>query len=75
MPKKNYRIVEIDDPEIIDAYNSRCVMNSSRCVFSQTDDFSIIEKMKTKRSDVLRLPKSTLTWGGKTFIPRKSKNK
>ena len=75
MMSKNYRIVEIDDLDMIDDYNSRCVMNGSRCVFSQTDDFSIIKKMKAKRPDVLRLPKSTLTWGGKTYIPRKSKNK
>ena len=75
MMSKNYRIVEIDDLDMIDDYNSRCVMNGSRCVFSQTDDFSIIKKMKAKRTDVLQLPKSTLTWGGKTYIPRKSKNK
>ena len=71
MMSKNYRIVEIDDLDMIDDYNSRSVMNSSRCVFSQTDDFSIIEKMKAKRPDVLQLPKSTLTWGGKTYTPRK----
>lgn len=73
MMSKNYRIVEIDDLGMIDDYNSRCVMNSSRCVFSQTGDFSIIEKMKTKRPDVLQLPKSTLTWGGKTYIPNKKR--
>jgi len=75
MMSKNYRIVEIDEPEIIDDYNSRCIMNSSRCVFSQTGDFSIIEKMKAIRPNVLQLPKSTLTWGGMTYIPRKAKNK
>ena len=75
MLTKSYHIVEIDEPEIIDDYNSRCVMNSSRCVFSQTDDYSIIEKMKAKRPDVLQLPKSTLTWGGKTYTPHSKKSK
>ena len=75
MLTKSYHIVEIDEPEIIDDYNSRCVMNSSRCVFSQTDDYSIIEKMKAKRRDVLQLPKSTLTWGGKTYTPHSKKSK
>lgn len=68
---KNYRIIEIDNHEIIDDYNSRCVMNSSRCVFSQTDDFSIIDKMKAKRPDVLKLPKTVLTWGGKKYTTKK----
>ena len=64
---KNYRIIEIDERDIIDDYNSRCVMNSSRCVFSQTDDFSVVQKMKEKKPDVLQLPKTVLTWGGKTY--------
>ena len=64
---KNYRIIEIDERDIIDDYNSRCVMNSSRCVFSQTDDFSVVKKMKEKKPDVLQLPKTVLTWGGKTY--------
>ena len=75
MMSKNYRIVEIDDLDMIDDYNSRSVMNSSRCVFSQTGDFSIIEKMKAKRPDVLQLPKSMLSWGGKTYIPRNQNKK
>lgn len=75
MLPKNYRIVEIDESDIIDDYNSRCVMNSSRCVFSQTADFSIIEKMKVKRPEVLQLPKTTLTWGGKTYIPHSKESK
>lgn len=66
---KNYRIIEIEELDIIEDYNSRCIMNSSRCVFSQTGDFSIIDKMKAKRPDVLQLPKTTLTWGGKTYTP------
>lgn len=68
---KNRHIIEIDDIDIVNDYNSRCVMNSSRCVFSKTGDFSIIDKMKEKEPDVLQLPKSTLTWGGKTYVPSK----
>ena len=69
---KNRHIIEIDEIDIVNDYNSRCVMNSSRCVFSKTDDFSIIDKMKEKRPDVLQLPKSTLTWEGKTYVPSKN---
>lgn len=69
---KNRHIIEIDEIDIVNDYNSRCVMNSSRCVFSKTDDFSIIDKMKEKQPDVLQLPKSTLTWEGKTYVPSKN---
>lgn len=70
LKSKNYHIVEIEELDIIEDYNSRCVMNSNRCIFSQTNDFSIIEKMKVKRPDVLQLPKSKLTWGDNTYIPQ-----
>lgn len=66
---KNYRIIEVDEQDIIAYYNSQCVINSSRCVFSQTYDFSIIEEMKAKRPDVLQLPKTVLKWGDKTYTP------
>lgn len=66
---KNYRIIEVDELDIIAYYNSQCVINSSRCVFSQTNDFSIIEEMKAKRPDVLKLSKTILTWGDKTYTP------
>ncbi len=66
---KNHHIIEIDEPEIVEDYNSRCVMNSSRCIFSQTNDFSIIERMKNINPNILHLPKSILTWGGKTYTP------
>lgn len=45
-------------------------MNSSRCVFSQTGDFSIIDKMKAKRPDALQLPKTMLTWDGNTLYTK-----
>ena len=71
LASKNYHIIEIEELDIIEDYNSRCVMNSNRCVFSQTSDFSIIDKMKAKKPDVLQLPKTSLTWGDNTYTPKK----
>ena len=64
---QNYRIVEVDKIDMVEYYNSYCVMNSSRCVYSINDDFSIVDKLKAKKADILQSSKSELLWNGKTY--------
>lgn len=64
---QNYRIVEIDNDDMIEYYNSYCFMNSSRSVYSQDGDFSIVKKMQSSQSDLFQSSKMTLLWNGKTY--------
>lgn len=65
--KLDRHCVDIQSVDTIDYYNSICVSQSERCVFSQTDDFSLIDRMLMINKDALRKPHMTLTWGGKTY--------
>lgn len=65
--KYDRHCVDIQNVDTIDHYNSICVSQSERCVFSQTDDFSLIDKMLIINKDALKKPYMTLTWGGKTY--------
>ena len=65
--KYDRRCIDIQNVDTIEYYNSICVSQSERCVFSQTDDFSLIDRMLTVNKDALKKPYMTLTWGGKTY--------
>lgn len=64
------RSVYIDNPEDVAMYNEQIVHNSTRCVFSNDGNFSIIQLMLEKNKDVFNFPSTVLHWGGKTYIPR-----
>lgn len=61
------RIVEVDKINVVEYYNSYCVMNSSRCVYSIDNDFSMVDKLKAKNVDIIKIPKSELLWNGKIY--------
>lgn len=68
---RDRRIIELRDIEVVKAYNSRCVLNSDTCIFSNTDDFSIIDGMLSKDPKVLDTPHTVLHWGGHTYTPQR----
>lgn len=65
------RIIELTSIDSVNDYNSRCVIHSDACIFSKTDDFSIIEEMLAQNPDILDMPHTVLRWGGKTYSPRR----
>ena len=65
--KYDRHCIDIRSRETIDYYNSICASQSERCVFSLTDDFSLIDRMLMINKDALKKPYMTLTWGGKTY--------
>ena len=64
---QNRRIVEVDKIDMVEYYNSHCVMNSSRCVYSINDDFSVVDKLKAKNANISQSSKSELLWNGKVY--------
>lgn len=67
------RIVSSDSIDEIRYYNSKCIINSDRCVFSSCEDFSIVDEMLKKNPKILHQPRSMMQWGGKTYIPQRNK--
>lgn len=65
--KYDRHCVDIHNKEVIEYYNSICVLQSERCVFSQIDDFSLIDRMLMVNKDALKKPPVTLYWGGKVY--------
>lgn len=65
------RIVEMDDIDSVKDYNSRILIHSDACIFSQTNDFSLVEEVLKKNPDILDRPHIVLHWGGKTYVPRR----
>lgn len=63
------KIIETNNTEYVDFLNRRTVFNSDRFVYSQTDDFSIIDELLKVHPDALDQPKSVMNWGGKTYKP------
>ena len=61
----------IEDPDIIDHYNSLCIQQSERCVFSVNDDFSLINRMLKDSPNAINKPYISATWNGKTYLAEK----
>lgn len=61
----------IEDPDIIDHYNSLCIQQSERCVFSVNDDFSLIHRMLKDSPNAINKPYISATWNGKTYLAEK----
>ena len=65
--------VKINDLNIINGYNARCVVDSTRNIFSVNDNFSVIDAMLKEDADILSFPRTSTVWGGKTFYPSTKK--
>ena len=70
--KHDRRVIELDNPEVVKYYNSRCVLYSDNCIFSTVNDFSVIDEILTKNPDVLNQPHTVMSWGGNTYTPRRN---
>lgn len=68
--QREMRYIEIDDQEIIDAYNSFVCKFAERSIFSTDGDFSLIERMKKEDPSFIQIPKTTLKWGNSTIKSR-----
>lgn len=66
------RVVELYDGRIVDFMNERCVVHTDGCIYSITNDFSVIDEMLKKDPRVLDQHHVTLQWGGKTYTPRRN---
>lgn len=67
---KERTIEEIDMQEIITYYNSLQLYESERYVFSNTNDFSLAQKLLQKNSQAFDFPRVEMNFGGKTYISR-----
>lgn len=65
----NGRYVSLDDIADIEHYNRLCTYNSSRCVFSSSSNFSIIENILLKNPNIFEIPKVSISFGGKEYFP------
>ena len=61
------RYVSIDEVDWVHEYNRRSVYNCNRCVFSKDGDWSVVEKISKENPQVLDIPKTRLSWGGRIF--------
>ena len=61
------RYVSIDEVDWVQEYNRRSVYNFNRCVFSKDGDWSVVEKISKENPQVLDIPKTRLSWGGRIF--------
>lgn len=60
----------IRDVRDIDSYNTLTVLNSPRCVFSTSGDFSVIDKILELEPNIFDKPTMSLSWNGKVFHPK-----
>lgn len=67
------RILGTDNIDEIRYYNSKCIINSERCVFSSCEDFSIVDEMIKKNPKILHQPRSMMQLGEKTYVPQRNK--
>lgn len=66
------RSVFIDNLDDVAMYNEQIVHNSTRCIFSNDGNFSIIKLMLERNEDVFNMPSTVLHWGGKTYTPKRN---
>ena len=58
-----------DEVQMVEHYNWYCVHNSNRCIYSQSDNFAVVDRILEDNPNAFEIPKTQLSWGGKTFIP------
>ncbi|MBE6992002.1 MAG: DUF4238 domain-containing protein [Ruminococcaceae bacterium] len=54
--KYDRRIIELEDIDDITDYNSRCIIHSERCVFSNNGNFTLVQDLLKKDPQILDLP-------------------
>lgn len=69
--KHERRIIEIKNIEIVRYYNSHALLHCDERIFSNTDDFEIAEEMIKNKPSIFEQPRTTMSWGGKTYYPDK----
>ncbi len=63
------RYVSITDKMDIKRYNRLCAYNSGQYVFSKEPGFVEIRKMIEDNPEIFSVPKTILSYGGKTYVP------
>ena len=58
-----------DEQDIINRMNIRTIINAERFIFSNTNDFTIVEDLLKKDPTIFSQPKTVVHWGGKTYTP------
>lgn len=61
-----------DEQDIINRMNIRTIINAERFVFSNTNDFRIIEDLLKKDPTIFSQPKTVVHWGGKAYTPNQT---
>jgi len=70
--KYDRRIIESDRINVIREYNAKIIVNSQRCTFSPSNDFSpIVDTMLKNNPEILDIPHTITSFGGKNYYPRK----
>ena len=69
--KYDRHVVEIFDTAVVEKYNSKCTINALRCVISNNNDFSTIDRIIAKSPGILQKPKTLMIWGDKEYVPVK----
>ena len=54
---------------MVEHYNWYCAHNSNRCIYSQNDNFTVVNRILEEKPNAFEIPKTQLSWGGKTFTP------
>ncbi len=65
------RYMLINDSEDVVFYNQLCAAYSSRCVFSQDGNFSVIDNILKNNPRAFENNSVKIEYGGKTYLPRK----
>lgn len=60
----------IRDAKDIDSYNALTVLHATRCLFSSSGDFSIVDKILELEPTIFEKPTVSLSWNGKVFYPK-----
>lgn len=61
------KYVLLTDKEDVERYNRLCAYNSGQYVFSNEPGFSLVKIMIKDNPNIFSLPKTTLSYGGKTY--------
>ena len=73
MKANERRICDNCRTENVAYYNSLQCYESERYIFSNTADFSIVDKIIAKNSRAFDFPRTEMNYGGKTYLPRNNK--
>lgn len=63
------KYVQVEEEQMVEHYNWYCVNNSNRCIYSENDNFAVVDRILEDNPNAFEIPKTQLSWGGKTFIP------